>query len=176
MRCSFVLAVALCACGNATPPAQTAPSPSAANAPPPEAAAPVATAEASPSAAPSAADSTAAASPEADAQHAAEAWLAVIDAGKYAESWTETAAMFRAAMDQPGWTKALNTVRSPLGSLKSRALRSAHYTKSLPGVPDGEYVVVQFDTAFDKKQAAVETVTPMKEADGHWRVSGYFIK
>jgi hypothetical protein len=47
---------------------------------------------------------------------------------------------------------------------------------TLPGVPDGEYVVVQFDTSFEKKKTAIETVTPMKEPDGRWRVSGYFIK
>jgi len=29
---------------------------------------------------------------------------------------------------------------------------------------------------FEKKKAAVETVTPMMDRDGTWRVSGYFIK
>jgi hypothetical protein len=35
---------------------------------------------------------------------------------------------------------------------------------------------VQFDTSFERKSAAVETVTPMIDPDGRWRVSGYFIK
>ena len=46
----------------------------------------------------------------------------------------------------------------------------------LPGAPDGEYVVFQFDTQFERKRAAVETVTPMRDPDGSWRVSGYFIR
>ena len=46
----------------------------------------------------------------------------------------------------------------------------------LPGAPDGEYVVFQFDTQFERKRAAVETVTPMCDPDGSWRVSGYFIR
>jgi hypothetical protein len=50
------------------------------------------------------------------------------------------------------------------------------YKTSLPGAPDGEYVVIAYETSFDKKQAATETITPMKDADGRWRVSGYFIK
>jgi len=29
---------------------------------------------------------------------------------------------------------------------------------------------------FANKKAAVETVTPMKDTDGQWRVSGYFIR
>lgn len=50
------------------------------------------------------------------------------------------------------------------------------YMTSLPGAPDGEYVVVQFETSFTNKKAAAETVTPMLENDGQWRVSGYYIK
>jgi hypothetical protein len=45
----------------------------------------------------------------------------------------------------------------------------------LPGAPDGEYVVIQFESSFEKKKSAVETVTPMLEKDGKWRVSGYYI-
>jgi len=37
-------------------------------------------------------------------------------------------------------------------------------------------VVIQFDSSFEHKQTAVETVTPMLDTDGKWRVSGYFIK
>jgi hypothetical protein len=58
----------------------------------------------------------------------------------------------------------------------SRKLKSAKYTKALPGAPAGEYVVLQFDTSFVNKKEAVETVTPMLDKDGKWKVSGYFIK
>jgi hypothetical protein len=67
-------------------------------------------------------------------------------------------------------------VRKPLGSLVSRKLKSAKYTKTLPGAPDGEYVVLQFATSFTNKKEAVETITPMLDKDGKWKVSGYFIK
>jgi len=110
------------------------------------------------------------------AQVAAEAWLALVDAGSYSQSWTEAAAFFRKAIDQPGWEKALNGVRAPLGKLLSRTLKSAKHATSLPGAPDGEYVVLQFDASFENKKSAIETVTPVKEADGRWRVTGYFIK
>jgi Protein of unknown function (DUF4019) len=67
-------------------------------------------------------------------------------------------------------------VRDPLGKVLSRTLKSATYTTSLPGAPDGEYVVIQYDTSFEHKKSAVETITPMLDKDDHWRVSGYFIK
>ena len=47
---------------------------------------------------------------------------------------------------------------------------------TLPGAPDGEYVVLQFDTSFEQKAAAVETVTTIREKDGTWHVGGYFIR
>jgi hypothetical protein len=47
---------------------------------------------------------------------------------------------------------------------------------TLPGAPDGESVVIQYDTQFEHKAHAVETVVPMRERDGSWKVSGYFVK
>jgi hypothetical protein len=70
----------------------------------------------------------------------------------------------------------LTAVRNPLGGLVSRELGSKTYMQSLPGAPDGEYVVIQFKTAFENKKSAIETVTPMLDSDGEWRVSGYYIK
>ena len=64
----------------------------------------------------------------------------------------------------------------PLGELISRTIKNSTYTTSLPGAPDGEYVVIQFSTSFAKKMQIIETVTPMLEKDGVWRVSGYYIK
>jgi hypothetical protein len=110
------------------------------------------------------------------AKAAALAWLALIDDGKYRESWSSTADVFKRQVDQATWQKQIDAVRTPLGKLVSRASKSARYATSLPGAADGEYVVLQFNTSFDKKKVAVETVTPMKDTDGHWRVSGYFIR
>lgn len=106
---------------------------------------------------------------------AAEAWLALADAGDYAASWAEGAQAFRGAVTQPQWNDALRSVRAPLGAVKSRKLVSAQYTRRLPGAPDGEYVVIQYQTTFATREG-IETVTPMREADGSWKVSGYYIK
>jgi hypothetical protein len=110
------------------------------------------------------------------AQSAAEEWLSLVDAANYSQSWAEAAAGFKNRVDQSGWEKAVNGVRTPIGKVQSRTLKVAEFATSLPGAPDGEYVVLKFETTFEKKQHAVETVTPTKEADGRWRVGGYFIK
>ncbi len=107
---------------------------------------------------------------------AAEKWLALVDAGKYPESWKEAAGYFRNAVTQEQWEQSLQTVRLPLGKMISRRVKSKDYRTSLPGAPDGQYVVIRFETSFQHKKSAVETVTPMLDKDGEWRVSGYYIK
>ena len=103
-------------------------------------------------------------------------WLRMIDEEKYAESWKDAAELFKNAVAQEQWEQSLQAVRKPLGKLLSRTINSKTYKTSLPGAPDGEYVVIEFATSFERKKSAVETVTPMKDKDGKWRVSGYYIK
>jgi predicted SnoaL-like aldol condensation-catalyzing enzyme len=114
--------------------------------------------------------------PEKAATKQAQAWLALIDEGKFGESWDESAKLFKASIPREAWIQKAGGARGMLGKAVSRRLKSARFETHLPGAPDGKYVVIQFDTAFEKKKKAIETVTPMQEADGDWRVSGYFIK
>ena len=65
--------------------------------------------------------------------------------------------------------------RSP-GKVESRQLKSATYTTKLPNAPAGEYLIIQYQTNFDRAPGMIETVTPMLEKDGKWKVSGYFVK
>jgi hypothetical protein len=118
---------------------------------------------------------TASETKENEALRAARAWLAVVDAGDYDESWNAAAGYFRNALSQQQWRQTLTGVRQPLGNVVSRELRGKTYATELPGAPDGEYVVIQFNTTFENKRVAIETVTPMLENDGSWLVAGYFI-
>jgi len=113
---------------------------------------------------------------EAEAVKAAEAWLALVDAGQMAQSWEEAAPLFKQAVTKEQWLQALGSVRTPLGKVASRQLLSKQTMKSLPGAPAGTYVVIQYQTSFEKKSAAVETITPMLCDDGRFRMSGYFIR
>jgi hypothetical protein len=110
------------------------------------------------------------------AKESAAAWLMLIDTGKYADSWQHAARTFKTHISKKQWESAFRASRSPLGALQSRKLKSASYKTSLPGAPDGQYVVLQYESSFEHKQSAIETVTPMLDVDGTWRVSGYFIK
>ena len=109
--------------------------------------------------------------PEDEAQTAAEAWLILVDSRNYAESWEEAAALVQQAVTKEDWNGIIAGARRPLGKMLSRT-----YTETLPGAPDGKYVVIQFETTFEKKKRAIETITPMMGPDGTWRVSGYYVK
>ncbi|MCK5505381.1 MAG: DUF4019 domain-containing protein [Thermodesulfovibrionia bacterium] len=113
---------------------------------------------------------------EKSAVTAAESWLRLVDGGQYSESWEQAAEYFRAIMKQQAWEDSIRPLRESLGKVVTRTLKAQQYTTTMPGAPDGEYVVVQFETFFENKKFAVETVTPMVDEDGVWRVSGYYIK
>ncbi|MEB8434300.1 DUF4019 domain-containing protein [Cocleimonas sp. KMM 6892] len=102
-------------------------------------------------------------------------WLHLIDSGKYSESWSETDPFFKQQITQEKWTKVINNVRTPLGNIISRKkINSKEYT-SLPGAPDGKYIVLQFKTAFQNKKDSTETLT-FSYSNERWSVVGYFIK
>ena len=60
------------------------------------------------------------------AQKAVESWLALQDAGKYAETYEESAEYVKKLMDQQKWESAMQTHRKPLGvaRLSSRQRRA----------------------------------------------------
>ena len=110
------------------------------------------------------------------AVQSAQAWLDLVDGGDYAKTWQNAAAAFQTAVSQADWEKTIQAVRAPLGKLISRKVKSHQYSTSLAGAPAGQDVVIEYDTTFENKAAAVETVTPMLEKDGQWKVSGYYLK
>ncbi len=107
---------------------------------------------------------------------AATSWLALVDAGKYAESWDAASAFFKSAVSRERWVEMLNASRKPLGKVDSRTLAMKQHLTEMPNAPKGEYVVIAYKTVFENMPRAIETVTPMLEKDESWRVSGYYIK
>ena len=112
----------------------------------------------------------------ADALAAAQDWLELIDEGDAAESYRRAASLFKAAVSLEQWRSSLAAAQAPLGRPLDRSLKSSRYAEELPGAPDGKYYVIEYDTAFERKKNGTETVVPMLEEDGVWRVSGYFVR
>ena len=113
---------------------------------------------------------TFAAEPKDDARAAASLWLKALDAADYSATWRSATEGFKAAVSSEAWSQTAKAVRAPLGNVKTRSERSAAFMRALPGVPDGEYVLIQFDTVFETKAQAIETITAKHEPDGKWKV------
>jgi hypothetical protein len=110
------------------------------------------------------------------ATKAAESWLKLLDNGDYRACYQRASQIVKDHLSEDTFVHEFSAAREPLGAVVSRKLKVAQYATSLPGAPDGQYVVIQYDSSFANKKSATETVTPMVDKDGQWRVSGYYIK
>ena len=113
--------------------------------------------------------------PQALAQKAAEQWLALLDAGKYGESWDAASEGFKNAVNRKDWESQLKA-RAALGKLISRTLTKSDVMSNPPDVPPGEYVAIRYLSSFENLKSAVELVIPILDKDREWRVSNYLIR
>jgi hypothetical protein len=109
------------------------------------------------------------------ATQVADAWLALVDAGRYGASWDAGAASFQEAIGRVKWETTIDAARGKLGVVAKRKLRVARYVRNLPNAPEGEYVLIENETHFENRAGSIETLSLMKQADGSWKVAGYFI-
>lgn len=107
---------------------------------------------------------------------AAEQWLKLADADKGPETWSAAGTGFRSAVTSEQWTGMLQGARAPLGALKSRSLANARFTRTLPGAPEGDYVVIQYSAVYVNRPGVTETVVTARETDGSWKVVTYLIQ
>ena len=104
----------------------------------------------------------------------AKQWLVLVDDQNYADAYSQMGAAARGKIGAKPWTQKLRGVREPLGAMSSRTLKDVKLTKTLPGMRDGQYAAVRYDSTFAHKAMAVESVSLVSE-NGAWSVIGYFI-
>lgn len=113
--------------------------------------------------------------PAPESLDSARAWLALVDHERWKDSWGAAAALFKSQLSAAKWAATIQPVRQPLGAVSSRTFQSVTKTTSLPGAPAGDYEVIQFQTSFAHRNAAVETIILTRDGAG-WKVVGYFIR
>ena len=110
-----------------------------------------------------------------EAQSAALTWLALADNGEGLASYAAAGARFRETIPGERWVAGLGEARKTFGDLVQRAVVSTQMTRTLQGLPDGDYATLVFRTAFAKKELAQEVVT-MEFTGNAWHVVGYIVK
>jgi len=109
-------------------------------------------------------------------QAVARDWLALVDAGRYEDSWKAAGAKLRLSATAERWAEVVARGRAPFGQLVKRTVLQTRFTRTFPGVPEGDYAVVIYRVAYAQRDDGEETVTLEREADGAWRVIGYVVR
>jgi adenosylcobinamide amidohydrolase len=109
------------------------------------------------------------------ARAAAENWLDLIDGGeeRFDAAWLAASPLLRRNDTQEAWRASLREARSSLGGKKTRRRARSLDAGALPGLPRGEYMLVEYIGAFERQPEIFETLTLRKDEDGVWRVLRY---
>lgn len=100
-------------------------------------------------------------------------YVDAIDKEQYAQSWTKGDQIFQHTITKDEWAKALDQSRKPLGKVTSRKLKDQRPAMNPQGLPKGAYMVVEYDTNFEKAPSSGELLTLRRGSDGTWRVLTY---
>lgn len=110
------------------------------------------------------------------AKNVGQNWIKLIDDGNYSTGWDNAAVQLKTLVDKKGWDTAMKQTREPLGKVSERTLKDVRTAKNPPGIAEGDYVVLVYETKFAKRPQASELVILVKESDGSWRVMSYYAR
>ena len=105
---------------------------------------------------------------------AAKAWLALVDAGEYQQSWLTANKTLKEQSEKEEWANYLKAIRKPFGKVISRSVTRSRTVSQIQGMPDGEYFQVQFEVK-PLNRTGMERMTVAKES-GSWKVAGYMVR
>ncbi|WP_121117505.1 helix-turn-helix domain-containing protein [Croceibacterium ferulae] len=108
--------------------------------------------------------------PDAEVVSTAQAFLVLLDQGRWDESYRAFGAAFRGLNSLESWAAVSDDVRAPLGQAISRTFLSQ---ENVPTPPQG-VEMVKFRTRFADGETRTETVTLNRE-NGGWYVVGVMI-
>ncbi|MEP3420861.1 MAG: DUF4019 domain-containing protein [Erythrobacter sp.] len=113
---------------------------------------------------------------DAESLNIAEPFVAAIDDGDWQESWNAAGEFFQSQATAAEWAQTIEPVRVPLGAVEERRLTNVQRVATLPGAPEGDYEVLQYQTKFaNRGPIAIETVIMIKNG-ATYDVAGYFIR
>ncbi|MFQ5732913.1 MAG: protein kinase [Planctomycetaceae bacterium] len=107
-------------------------------------------------------------------QKTAEAWLKLMDDGKYGDAWEQSAGPNKKGISKADMAKLYTQMAAKLGKVTSRKLFSRDYVTELPGFPKGRYVLIKYLTDFDKQKDLVQSVLLIPE-NGSWKVQAHVL-
>jgi hypothetical protein len=102
-------------------------------------------------------------------------WLKFLDEGKCGAGWDQTGDLLKQSSPKDAWCKQVAPLRAALGGVLSRKVNEADYRTQIEKGPEGQYVVIHYDTSFRATDHGTEQVTAALGKDGTWRPVGYYV-
>ena len=103
-------------------------------------------------------------------------WLALVDSGKAGAAWDLASKQLQSAVTRDKFVAAIRDVRKPLGKVEGRTAERFARAHQLPGVPEGDYVIIEYKVRFAKGKALQEQLVWAIEDGDIWRVAGYYYR
>jgi len=103
-------------------------------------------------------------------------WLALVDSGKAGAAWDLASKQLQSAVTRDKFVAAIREVRKPLGKVEGRTAERFARAHQLPGVPEGDYVIIEYKVRFAKGKALQEQLVWAIEDGDIWRVAGYYYR
>ncbi len=101
-----------------------------------------------------------------------QAWVSEIDQEKYDESYAAASGEMHDKVPQDHWALILKTLRAPWGPVVNRHQLSHVYKPNGYEGAEGEFLVITYNSSFQKLDAAKEVVV-LRWEDNKWRPAGY---
>ncbi len=106
---------------------------------------------------------------------AAEQFVELIDDNDFAVAYESASELMHLSHSEADWVARVKLSALLVGSVKERKLVSVLVRESYPRFPDGEYLLVYFESQREHKQKATEVVLVQAVA-GKWQVCTYRLK
>jgi hypothetical protein len=104
-------------------------------------------------------------------------WLVKLDNGEYERCWKDGAKLMHEVTSLDEWRDFLIKQSQVFGQRLDRKVvgTATHnrFRRADGTTIDGEFLEVEFKSAFEHRGLVLETISAMKEADGKWRVFAY---
>ena len=97
----------------------------------------------------------------------------LMERGEYGKAWDGAGEAMKRMTPRSAFVTFMTASRSPLGQLGSRDTYRISFTRQIdPALPEGDYAMVEFDSAVEKKTVTERVV--LGRVTGEWKLLGYF--
>lgn len=95
-----------------------------------------------------------------------------LDAGDYDAVHAAASPLLKEQVPHDEWLAQVQALRGPLGAHESRAVGTTTYVNNPWGAPEGEYVIVSYDSRW-QNGSIHENLSMQRQPNGAWALAGY---